>query len=170
MEELTRTQQQIWKKRLTKESLHALLCAGFELQTDFYEVPVLGVMALKGFPYRNIREVLAALYYGAKYHARESGVNEWDIDKQFYRQHPQLRLCPGDRREVLAKLGCFERPERFYDLTIQQLLSAVYFDPPYIAEYAQYYVRFFERKKLGDRFCFEDRMDILKRYRPFFSR
>ena len=168
MEELTRKQQHAWKRRVTKESLCALLNAGFDLQTDFYDVPVVGIMALKNFPYQNIREVMVAMFWGAKNEGCKR--ERRTIDKDFYDKNPHLRFHPDERLKVLRSLGCMKYPTRFYDLTIQELLSAVFYAPDYIVEYTQYYVMFFERKKLDRVLRFADREDILNRYQRFSAR
>ena len=166
MEELTQKQQHAWKRRVTKEQLRILLQAGFDKQTDFYDIPVVGLMALHNFPYRDIRKVISAMYWGE----REKGRSAEDIDFETYRDHPHLYFNPGERIEELMFCGCYLYPERFYDLTIQQLLSVVYYDPNYITEYSQYYVMFFERKGLDRLLCFLDRDDILNRYQRFSKR
>ena len=168
MEELTQHQQHAWKRRVTKESLCALLNAGFDLQTDFYDVPIVGIMALRDFPYPNIREVMVAMFWGAKSEGRKR--ERRTIDKDFYEKNPHLRFHPDERLEVLESLGCMKYPARFYDLTVQELLSAVFYAPDYIAEYTQYYVMFFERKGLDRILCFVNRDDILNRYQRFSKR
>lgn len=163
MGKLTHKQQQQWKWLVTDETREVLTRAGFDLQTDFYEVPIVGIMALKDFPYQNIRELIAAMYWGA----RGTDYSEIGIDIAFYEENPQLIHCADDRIRVLHRLGCFKHTECFYDLTVQQLLSAIYYAPSYIEEYAQYYIMFYERKNLGQALCFQNRTDILKRYTPF---
>lgn len=165
MEKLSRKQQQAWKNLVTRESKDALMEAGFDLQTDFYEVPIIGIMALKKFPYPNIRELLAAMYWGARGNDKEPA--EKNIDNRYYDRHPQLIFHPDERLKVLCEAGCFKTPNRFYDLTMQQILSAIYYSPDYIIEYSQYYIAFYERNHLGQVLCFENRDDILKRYTPF---
>lgn len=166
MERLTVKRQHKWKRLVMQETFNVLSRAGFDLQTDFYEVPIVGIMTLNGFPYQKIREVLAALYWGA----RGFEYSDKGIDVDFYNRNPHLILYANDRLKVLRELGCFKDPDRFYDLTIQQLLSAIYYSPSYIEEYSLYYMRFYERKNLGQVLCFADRADILNRYQPFARR
>ena len=166
MEKLTHKQQQQWKWLVTDETREALTRAGFDLQTDFYEVPIVGIMALKDFPYQNIREVIAAMYWGA----RENKSSEREVDLAFYERNPQVVFYPDERIKVLHRLGCYKYPERFYDLTVQQLLSAIYYEPSYIEEYTRYYTMFYERKKLGQVLCFQNRADVLERYTPFSNK
>lgn len=128
--------------------------AGFEFDSDFFEIPVLGIMLLNGI--YDIDSILTALYV----------INEgWRFE---IGHEPEEPLSEEDAAEYVNSIfdayGYEDNPEWFYGITVGDFLDLEFIGTQHIGLLTELLKIFGEENNLNDEVTFDDKQDIIANF------
>lgn len=143
-----------WIRYAEDDQVAILQKDGFEFDTDFEDVPVLGIMLLNGI--NDIDGILTALYLVA---------NRWKCE---IGHEPEEKLSDEDSTEYINSIfeayGYDENPEWFYGITVKDFLELEFIGTQHIGLLTQLLKAFAEEHGLFSDVMFEDKQDILENF------
>ncbi len=151
----------LWTNHLCNSSVYNLNQAGFYTNEDFDEIPVLGLMLMKGIDYEEVEELLKSLFFEE---------NTWRL-----RIKPLIMTATEKEgrkymRDIFETYSFDEHPEYFYKMSVRELLDLDFIEERYIP----FVISFFQ-KCIGEQEAyvnkeFSNRIDIKENFDEFFSK
>lgn len=152
----------LWANHMDKRTVSVLNKSGFYTNEDFDNIPVLGLLLMIGIDREDVDEVLKALFFEE---------NTWRLGIKDILESATEREGHEYMRDIFEAYSFDEYPDRFYKMTVRELLDLEFIEErfiPFVTSLMQRYLKE-QDENISASTYFVERMDIEDNFEEIFE-
>ena len=144
----------LWANHMDKSTVSVLNKSGFYTNEDFDDIPVLGLLLMIGIDREDVDELLKALFFEE---------NTWRLGIKDILESATEREGHEYMRDIFEAYSFDEYPDRFYKMTVRELLDLEFIEERFIPFVTSLMQRYLQEQDENISTYFVERMDITSR-------
>lgn len=152
----------LWANHMDKRTVSVLNKSGFYTNEDFDNIPVLGLLLMIGIDREDVDELLKALFFEE---------NTWRLGIKDILESATEREGHEYMRDIFEAYSFDEYPDRFYKMTVRELLDLEFIEErfiPFVTSLMQRYLKE-QGENISASTYFVERMDIEDNFEEIFE-
>ena len=150
----------LWANHMDKSTVSVLNKSGFYTNEDFDDIPVLGLLLMIGLDREDVDELLKALFFEE---------NTWRLGIKDILESATEREGHEYMRDIFEAYSFDEYSDRFYKMTVRELLDLEFIEERFIPFVTSLMQRFLKEQDENVYTNFVDKSDIEDSFEEIFE-